>query len=75
PFDFVQRHRAEIDEARDLPLKQGARAHKELDVTLLNELAVSSLPRDSIPVPDYDPEADVIQNTFVHGRNILFLTL
>ena len=56
-FDYGQRHRAEIDVARELALKLGARAHKVLDVTLLNELAVSSLTRDSIPVPDYEPEA------------------
>lgn len=74
-FDYGQRHRAEIDVARDLALKLGARAHKVLDVTLLNELAVSSLTRDSIPVPDYEPNADGIPNTFVPGRNILFLTL
>ena len=55
-FDYGQRHRAEIDVARELALKLGARAHKVLDVTLLNELAVSSLTRDSIPVPDYEPE-------------------
>ena len=47
-FDYGQRHRAEIDVARELALKLGARAHKVLDVTLLNELAVSSLTRDSI---------------------------
>lgn len=69
-FDYGQRHRAEIDVARELALKLGARAHKVLDVTLLNELAVSSLTRDSIPVPDYEPEADGIPNTFVPGRNI-----
>ena|SRR5258708_5305095 len=46
-FDYGQRHRAEIDVARELALKLGARAHKVLDVTLLNELAVSSLTRDS----------------------------
>ena len=40
-FDYGQRHRAEIDVARELALKLGARAHKVLDVTLLNELAVS----------------------------------
>lgn len=74
-FDYGQRHRAEIDVARALALKLGARAHKVLDVTLLNELAVSSLTRDSIPVPDYEPNADGIPNTFVPGRNILFLTL
>lgn len=66
---------AQIDVARALALKLGARAHKVLDVTLLNELAVSSLTRDSIPVPDYEPNADGIPNTFVPGRNILFLTL
>ncbi|WP_430501943.1 7-cyano-7-deazaguanine synthase [Escherichia coli] len=26
-------------------------------------------------MPDYEPEADGIPNTFVPGRNILFLTL
>lgn len=65
-FDYGQRHRAEIDVARELALKLG-HAHKVLDVTLLNELAVSSLTRDSIPVPDYEPEADGIPNTFVQG--------
>ena len=74
-FDYGQRHRAEIDVARDLALKLGARAHKVLDVTLLSELAVSSLTRDNIPVPDYEPDANGIPNTFVPGRNILFLTL
>ena len=74
-FDYGQRHRAEIDVARSLALKLGAVAHKVLDVTLLNELAVSSLTRDNIPVPDYEPEASGIPNTFVPGRNILFLTL
>ena len=59
-FDYGQRHRAEIDVARELALKLGARAHKVLDVTLLNELAVSSLTRDSIPVPDYEPDASGI---------------
>ncbi|MDK2633070.1 7-cyano-7-deazaguanine synthase QueC [Pantoea stewartii subsp. indologenes] len=74
-FDYGQRHREEIDVARDLALKLGARAHKVLDVTMLNALAVSSLTRDSIPVPSYDPTATGLPSTFVPGRNILFLTL
>ncbi len=74
-FDYGQRHRAEIDVARELAHTLGVRAHKVLDVTLLNELAISSLTRDSIPVPDYDADASGIPNTFVPGRNILFLTL
>ncbi|MBV4413798.1 7-cyano-7-deazaguanine synthase QueC [Enterobacteriaceae bacterium YMB-R22] len=74
-FDYGQRHRAEIDVARELAHQLGARAHKVLDVTLLNELAVSSLTRDNIPVPVYDASDRGVPNTFVPGRNILFLTL
>lgn len=74
-FDYGQRHREEIEVASELAHKLGARAHKVLDVTLLNELAVSSLTRDNIPVPAYDPEASGLPSTFVPGRNILFLTL
>lgn len=72
-FDYGQRHRAEIDVACELAHKLGVRAHKILDARLLNELAVSSLTRDDIPVPAHSEEG--IPNTFVPGRNILFLTL
>ncbi|MBS0848711.1 7-cyano-7-deazaguanine synthase QueC [Citrobacter sp. JGM124] len=74
-FDYGQRHRAEIDVARKLAFQLGACAHKVLDATMLNSLAISSLTRDSIPVPDYTPGEQGIPNTFVPGRNILFLTL
>ncbi|WP_130834238.1 7-cyano-7-deazaguanine synthase QueC [[Erwinia] mediterraneensis] len=74
-FDYGQRHREEIEVARALAQQLGARAHKVLDVNLLNELAISSLTRDSIPVPAYDPDASGLPSTFVPGRNILFLTL
>lgn len=74
-FDYGQRHRQEIAVARELASQLGARAHKVLDVTLLNELAVSSLTRDNIPVPEYDASASGLPSTFVPGRNILFLTL
>ncbi|WP_145555748.1 7-cyano-7-deazaguanine synthase QueC [Yersinia canariae] len=75
-FDYGQRHRAEIDVARKLAIQLGAKAHKVLDVGMLNELAVSSLTRDNIPVPTYsEDEGDSLPSTFVPGRNILFLTL
>ncbi|WP_413734862.1 7-cyano-7-deazaguanine synthase QueC [Sodalis sp. RH21] len=79
-FDYGQRHRAEIDIARTLAGKLGARAHKVIDARLLNDLAVSSLTRDNIPVPHYDEGAGAdsgaaLPSTFVPGRNILFLTL
>lgn len=74
-FDYGQRHRQEIEVAQNLSQQLGARAHKVLDVTLLNELAISSLTRDNIPVPAYDPDSNGLPSTFVPGRNILFLTL
>lgn len=44
-FDYGQRHREEIETARRLATQFGIAAHKVMDVTLLNELAVSALTR------------------------------
>ncbi|WP_429115291.1 7-cyano-7-deazaguanine synthase QueC [Aeromonas veronii] len=73
-FDYGQRHREEIDTARRLGSALGIAAHKVMDVTLLNELAVSALTRDDIPV-SCELQDNGLPNTFVPGRNILFLTL
>ncbi|MDR0806917.1 MAG: 7-cyano-7-deazaguanine synthase QueC [Enterobacteriaceae bacterium] len=72
-FDYGQRHQAEIDIAKTLAKQLNVAAHKVMNVGLLNELAISSLTRDNIPVPK--TVDDGIPNTFVPGRNILFLTL
>lgn len=74
-FDYGQRHHEEISVAQKLSQQLGVRAHKLLDVRLLNELAVSSLTRDNIPIPAHDADASGLPNTFVPGRNILFLVL
>lgn len=75
-FDYGQRHRAEIEVAQALSEALGAKAHKLLDVGLLNELAISSLTRDNIPIPAYRTDQNnALPSTFVPGRNILFLTL
>lgn len=74
-FDYGQRHRAEIEVALQLSEKLGVTVHKVLDAALLNELAISSLTRDNIPVPTNSSSGDGLPNTFVPGRNILFLTL
>lgn len=74
-FDYGQRHQQEIQIASALATKLNVTAHKIIDANLLNELAVSSLIRDSIPVPTWDPNNSGIPDTFVPGRNILFLTL
>lgn len=74
-FDYGQRHREEIAVARELALKLDV-IHKVMDVGLLSELTVSSLTRSNIPVPEHDSDNESdIPNTFVPGRNILFLTL
>ena len=74
-FDYGQRHRAEIEVAQQLSKKLGVTVHKVLDTSLLNELAISSLTRDNIPVQTTNSSGDDLPNTFVPGRNILFLTL
>ena len=73
-FDYGQRHRQEIDIAKELASKLKLVSHKVMDVTLLNELAISALTRDAIPVSNELME-NGLPNTFVPGRNILFLTL
>jgi 7-cyano-7-deazaguanine synthase len=74
-FDYGQRHRAEIEVAQQLCKKLGVKVHKVLDASLLNELAISSLTRDNIPVPSTSCAGENLPSTFVPGRNILFLTL
>ncbi|PAR84790.1 7-cyano-7-deazaguanine synthase QueC [Vibrio cholerae] len=73
-FDYGQRHKLEIEVAQQLAKQLGVTAHKVMDVSLLNELAISSLTRDDIPV-SHALQANGLPNSFVPGRNILFLTL
>lgn len=73
-FDYGQRHKLEIEIAQKLAKQLGVTAHKVMDVSLLNELAISSLTRDDIPV-SHELQANGLPNSFVPGRNILFLTL
>ena len=73
-FNYGQRHSQEIEVAQAIASELGVVAHKVLDLSLLNELAISSLTRDAIPVSTALQE-NGLPNTFVPGRNILFLTL
>ncbi|WP_394152320.1 7-cyano-7-deazaguanine synthase QueC [Vibrio maritimus] len=73
-FDYGQRHKLEIKVAEAVAKKLGVKAHKVMDVGLLNELAISSLTRDDIPV-SHELQENGLPNSFVPGRNILFLTL
>ncbi|WP_413110602.1 7-cyano-7-deazaguanine synthase QueC [Thaumasiovibrio sp. DFM-14] len=73
-FDYGQRHKQEIDIAKAICKTLNVTAHKVLDVGLLNELAISSLTRDNIAV-SHELMDNGLPNSFVPGRNILFLTL
>lgn len=73
-FNYGQRHSQEIAVAQAIAAELGVAAHKVLDLSLLNELAISSLTRDAIPVSS-ELQDNGLPNTFVPGRNILFLTL
>ncbi len=73
-FDYNQRHREEIEVAQAIAKELGVTAHKVMDVSLLNELAISSLTRDNIAV-SHELQENGLPNSFVPGRNILFLTL
>ncbi|HAV6897842.1 7-cyano-7-deazaguanine synthase QueC [Vibrio parahaemolyticus] len=73
-FDYGQRHKLETELAQSLCQELGVTAHKVMDVSLLNELAISSLTRDDIPV-SHELQGNGLPNSFVPGRNILFLTL
>ncbi len=73
-FDYGQRHHAEIEVARQLAKEFGVTAHSVMNVKLLNELTISSLTPDSIQTPISQASSNGLPNTFVPGRNILFLT-
>ncbi|MFD2179327.1 7-cyano-7-deazaguanine synthase QueC [Veronia pacifica] len=73
-FDYNQRHAEEIEVAKKVANTLGVSSHKIMDVGLLNELAISSLTRDNIAV-SHELQDNGLPNTFVPGRNILFLTL
>ncbi|RQW63649.1 7-cyano-7-deazaguanine synthase QueC [Vibrio viridaestus] len=73
-FDYGQRHKLEVEIAQNLAKELGVAAHKVMDVSLLNELAISSLTRAEIPV-SHELQDNGLPNSFVPGRNILFLTL
>ena len=73
-FDYGQRHKLEIKIAEKICNNLNVKSHKVMNVGLLNELAISSLTRDDIPV-SHELQENGLPNSFVPGRNILFLTL
>ena len=71
-FDYGQRHRMELECAQAITKEYGIE-HHILELPLLNELAPNSLTRSDILVDTETPEEGP-PNSFVDGRNMVFLT-
>ncbi|WP_058993734.1 7-cyano-7-deazaguanine synthase QueC [Sarcina ventriculi] len=71
-FDYGQKHSLELECAKDICKKYDVE-HHIMDLNLLNQLAPNSLTRVNIKV-DKKKEEDKLPNSFVDGRNMLFLT-
>ncbi|GAB0247901.1 7-cyano-7-deazaguanine synthase QueC [Staphylococcus pseudintermedius] len=70
-FAYNQRHKQEIEVAKKISKDFGVK-NQVIDASVINELTVNALTRDM----DIDVDDDTgLPNTFVPGRNILFLTL
>lgn len=76
-FRYGQRHARELEAARQLAVRYGARDHKVVDIDL-RLFGGSALTTDEIAVP-HDRSADEmgvgIPVTYVPGRNLIFLAL
>ena len=71
-FEYGQRHANEVGIAEKIASNAGV-SYQVLDLSLLSQLAPNSL-TDSTIVMDNEKPADSYPNTFVPGRNMLFLT-
>ena len=71
-FDYGQRHKKELECASDIAKELGAE-HIILNLKELNALAPNSLTRADIEV-DKEAPTDGVPNSFVEGRNLLFLS-
>jgi 7-cyano-7-deazaguanine synthase len=71
-FDYGQKHRLEIEQAKKICEKAGIE-HQILRLPLLNELAASSLTREEIAVASGHDDRE-LPSSFVAGRNLLFVS-
>ena len=71
-FDYGQRHKAELQCAADICADEGI-DYNIIPTPVINQLTSNSLTREDIPVEETKPEGTP-PNTFVEGRNHLFLS-
>ncbi len=71
-FDYGQRHRSEIQAAKDIAAKANV-PFQILKTDLLSQITVNALTSDGIQMENEKPDQRP-PNTLVEGRNMLFLT-
>lgn len=71
-FDYSQKHVLELECAQEICTRHNIE-HHQLDLSLLNQLAPNALTRKDMDVDEKAPE-EGLPNTFVDGRNMIFLT-
>ncbi len=71
-FDYGQRHKIELEAAKKIS-EIAAVAHEILPIDTFSALGGNAL-TDDIDVQDDDDVDSVLPNTFVPGRNLIFLT-
>ncbi len=70
-FDYGQRHRIELIQAKRMTAKLGIR-HDMIDMTWLNDLSPSALTRSTIAIGETPGQ---LPTTFVDGRNLFFISV
>jgi len=73
-FDYGQRHRCELDAARQLIQVSGVISHRVVNLDV-GWMGGSALTDSSIPVPDAGTQDDRIPSTYVPARNTVFLSI
>ena len=73
-FDYGQKHRREI-ECAERTCRRLNVPHRVLNLALLNELAPSALTREEWEVPSGHYAEEVMKQTVVPNRNMVFLSL
>lgn len=73
-FDYGQRHRVELDCAAEVARRGGVRHHRTLSVDSLRELGGNTLCGETGATLGATGQGG-LPNTFVPGRNLLFMTL
>lgn len=71
-FDYGQRHKTELECAQEICKNEGI-AYEVIPTPIINQLSANALTRDDIAVDSEKKEGE-LPNTFVEGRNLLFLS-